>query len=42
MDAGMDEAIAQNLTPGTVKAAIRSGATKLKNVARAGLESRED
>jgi hypothetical protein len=42
MDAGMDEAIAQNLTPGTVKAAIRSGATKLKNVARAGLESTED
>jgi hypothetical protein len=42
IDAATDEAVAQKLTPATAKAALRTGATKLKNVARAGLEATQD
>jgi hypothetical protein len=38
VDAATDEAVAQNLTPGAAREAMRTGVGKVKNVAKAGLE----
>jgi hypothetical protein len=42
IDEAMDEAVAQNLTPAAAKEAVKVGATKLKNIAKAGMEATKD
>jgi hypothetical protein len=39
MDAATEEAISQDLTPAAAQDAIRAAATKVKNVAKAGVDA---